>query len=176
MRFSKLIITGKSASGKNYVFSELSKILDKPLIKQTTRPIRSGEVEGVDYRFISETLFKERIDSNQYITFESFDIDSDTTWYYGISKEDFNESNLCILTPGEIKTLNESDLLIDSCVIFLDIERKVLEQRLNERNDNNDSITRRLDSDDKDFIDFNGYSMRYTNPNFKINDLIESIN
>jgi guanylate kinase len=175
MRFSKLIVTGKSASGKNYVFSELSKTLNKPLIKQTTRPIRSGEVEGVDYRFISESLFKERIDSNQYITYESFDIDSNTIWYYGISKEDFNESNLCILTPGEIKTLNESNLLIGSCVIFLDIERSILEQRLNLRSDLNDSITRRLDSDDKDFIDFKGYNMRYTNPNFKIGDLIESI-
>ena len=64
MIFDKIIITGKSASGKNYLFSQLSEVIPKFLVKQTTRPKRSGEKEGIDYKFIKKELFLERINSN----------------------------------------------------------------------------------------------------------------
>lgn len=175
MRFSKVIITGKSASGKNYLFSELSKDINKCLVKQTTRPIRKGEKEGIDYKFISKELFLERIESNQFLTYESFQINDSTTWYYGISKSDFNNSELCILTPGEIKILKEKELLDNVCIIYIDIDRKILEERIKQRNDLNDDMKRRLDSDDKDFQSFSDYTYKISNPYFKTEYVLKVI-
>ncbi len=55
-------IIGPSASGKDSLaralLSRFGKQL-KPVIMSTTRPIRSGEVEGEEYHFISAEQFKE---------------------------------------------------------------------------------------------------------------------
>ena len=48
---------GKSASGKDTIYNELrnDKTLDlKTIPLYTTRPKRNGEVEGIDYHFITE--------------------------------------------------------------------------------------------------------------------------
>lgn len=47
-------VMGKSASGKDTLYNMLLKdaeLLLKPVVTYTTRPIRSGEVEGVTYHF-----------------------------------------------------------------------------------------------------------------------------
>ena len=46
---------GKSATGKDTLYKELlkRKELDiKPVVPYTTRPIREGEQEGVEYHFV----------------------------------------------------------------------------------------------------------------------------
>ncbi|MDO5519947.1 MAG: guanylate kinase [bacterium] len=55
------VVMGKSASGKDTIYKELAK--DKELglrevVTYTTRPIREGEREGVEYHFVTE----ERLD------------------------------------------------------------------------------------------------------------------
>lgn len=48
------VIMGKSCSGKNIIYSELIKRESfKPIILYTTRPMRNNEVDGEDYRFVS---------------------------------------------------------------------------------------------------------------------------
>jgi len=47
-------IMGKSASGKDSIAKELFRTTDlKQVVLYTTRPIRTGEVNGKDYYFIS---------------------------------------------------------------------------------------------------------------------------
>ena len=54
-------LMGKSASGKDSIYK---KILEKApgrfktIVSYTTRPIRSGETEGVEYHFVSVPEFK----------------------------------------------------------------------------------------------------------------------
>lgn len=56
-----ITITGPSGTGKDSVINNLMRL--DPHIRRypsaTTRPIRSGEVEGVDYYFVSEEKFLE---------------------------------------------------------------------------------------------------------------------
>lgn len=50
------IVMGKSATGKDTIFKEIMKRLREQLntvILYTTRPIRTGETEGVEYHFVS---------------------------------------------------------------------------------------------------------------------------
>lgn len=175
MEEKKIIITGKSGSGKNYLINRLLNYFPNILVKQTTRPIRNGEKDGFDYTFIDEKLFLNRIENDEFLSYQKFNIKENTIWYYGISKEDFNRSNLCILTPGEISILKQKDLLNKCYIIFLDMDREILEQRLNRRKDNNDNIKRRLDSDDLDFKDFSDFNLKISNQFYKIEDILKSI-
>lgn len=54
-------VMGKSASGKDTIYKELRKTLPdyKNIIMYTTRPIRSGERDGVEYFFRDETFLEE---------------------------------------------------------------------------------------------------------------------
>jgi len=51
-------------------------------------------------------------------------------------------------------------------VIYLDIDRKTRVERLNLREDPNDSVERRLLADDEQFKGFNDFEIRITNPDF----------
>lgn len=56
------IIMGKSATGKDTVFSRLMNDKElglKKIIPYTTRPIREGETEGVEYHFVNEDTLNE---------------------------------------------------------------------------------------------------------------------
>ena len=54
-------VMGKSASGKDTIFKRLYKECPrtKRLITYTTRPIRDGEENGVDYHFVDESVIEE---------------------------------------------------------------------------------------------------------------------
>lgn len=54
-------LMGKSASGKDSIYTELRKRIPelKPVILYTTRPMRAGEQDGVQYYFIDEKKYDE---------------------------------------------------------------------------------------------------------------------
>ena len=88
-----------------------------------------------------------------------------------IFKEDFNNSQAFIMTPGE---LNQIDPITrKKCfVVYLDIDRSVRENRILKRNDDNDSVIRRLDADEIDFQNFKDYDLKITDPEFESIDII----
>jgi guanylate kinase len=76
------------------------------------------------------------------------------------------------MTPFEISKL--SPIQRKEClIVYLDIPRSIKEERLLNRNDQNDSIKRRLDADEKDFMNFNDYDIHITDPNFDANEIIK---
>ncbi len=174
----KLLILGHSGSGKTYLFKKLLEKGLKAGVKWTTRPPRKYEIEGVDYYFKSESDFITSINENKLLTHESFIVtpenSGEQTWYYGISKEEFEKSQIFILTPGEFKKLNLSESERKGCfVVFLDIPRSVRESRLYHREDKNDSVKRRLDADEIDFNGFDDYDLKVTDPDFGADDIYE---
>lgn len=58
-----VVIAGPSGSGKNAVIRELMKRYPHTglLVTTTTRPMRPGEVDGVDYHFFSQERFDEEL-------------------------------------------------------------------------------------------------------------------
>ena len=67
-RGSLIILSGPSGAGKGTIHNELLKA-DKNLtysISMTTRSPREGEVDGVDYYFVSEERFKEEIEKEAF--------------------------------------------------------------------------------------------------------------
>ena len=58
-----IILSGPAGAGKDAVLAELRKkdIKMKQSISMTTRPMRQGEVDGVDYYFTDEKTFEKYI-------------------------------------------------------------------------------------------------------------------
>lgn len=57
-----VIISGPSGAGEDSVIQELGKLTKvNKVVNTTTREIREGEVEGVDYYFVSKSEFKDKI-------------------------------------------------------------------------------------------------------------------
>lgn len=69
-------IMGKSATGKDRVFSQLkvdTELNLRTVILYTTRPIRCGEVDGADYHFIKEEDVNELKASGRIIEMRSYE-------------------------------------------------------------------------------------------------------
>lgn len=165
----KLIVVGKSGSGKDFVLKEFNKIGFRSSVKVTTRPKRNTEVDGIDYQFKTNSEFDSLVEKNNMIVHQEFFVEKNP-WKYGILREDYENNQIFLMTPMELSQIPDSERK-DCFVVYLDIDKDVRESRLLSRNDNNDSINRRLNSDDVDFVDFKDYDLRITDPNFDI-DLI----
>lgn len=156
----KLILVGKAASGKDYLKQKLAKRGFTVGVSHTTRSPRDNESDGVDYHFIDEGLFKQMIEEDLFVEWMHFN-----GWYYGQTKEDFAKADVMIMSKDGLDLLPE-EYRKECVVIYLDIDRKTRVERLNERDDRNDTVSRRLLADDEQFKGFNDFEIRITNPNF----------
>lgn len=176
MKKERCIIVAPSGAGKDYLMRKLVEKGLKGCIKVTTRPKRKNEIQGVTYNFISESDFSQLICENKLLVYQTFNVTPENkepeTWYYGITLQDFNESQVFIMTPGELKKLTP-EMRLKCFVVYLDIERSIRELRLLNRDDKNDSIRRRLDADDIDFNGFNDYDLKITDPEFLADDVYD---
>jgi len=156
----KLILVGKAAAGKDFLKNRLIAKNFKPGISCTTRLPRKNEVDGVDYHFMTEDQFKETIDSGEMLEFMIFN-----NWYYGLTKEEFEQADVMIMSKDGLDVLPKE--YRDKCmVIYLDPPRITRIERLEYRNDVNDSIMRRMTTDDEQFKHFKDYDLRVRNEDF----------
>lgn len=95
-----VILCGKSASGKD---TTLKKLVEKynyiPIISTTTRPIREGEKNGVNYNFISKEEFNWKIAKDMFLEYRSYNTlfnDIPDTWYYGTEKQELDPKKIYI--------------------------------------------------------------------------------
>lgn len=151
----RIILVGAAASGKDFLKEIFINRGYKYSVSHTTRPIRQGEIPKKDYYFIESEYFEILINRAHFYEWQSFN-----GWYYGTSKDEFNDSNLFIMTPSGISNLREKDRK-ESLIIFLDVSEDIRKERLMKRGDA-DSVERRLEADRKDFKDFKDYDIRIT--------------
>ena len=154
------IIMGKTCSGKNAVVKELVSRGWSQIITYTSRPKRRGEKNGREYFYISDDDFANKINSGYFAEWKSYNVNG-KTWYYGSPSEEIIEAslddknNVIILTPQGVEDtlafLSKyiSDYQIN--IIYLYANRSTILNRLQKRKDKNDSIERRMRTDDIDF-------------------------
>ena len=171
----KCIIVGQSGSGKDFLMRKLIEEGLKGCLKMTTRPKRVNEIQDVTYNFVDDYTFENNLNNNKFICYQKFTVTplekSPEVWYYGITKEEFNISQVFIMTPGEISQI-DSVIRKNCFIVYLDIDRQIRENRILKRNDNNDSVLRRLDADEVDFKNFKDYDLKITDPEFLAIDVL----
>jgi len=132
-----IVISAPSGTGKTSVIKEILKRNRDKLIfsvSATTRKKRANEIDGVDYYFISEEEFKEKIQNDEFIEWEQIYGD-----YYGTPKSEIERAkkeNKHILFELDVNgSLKLKKLFPEAHLIFIvppGIEE--LENRLKKRN------------------------------------------
>ena len=90
------ILVGKSSSGKDYIMKKMvAEYGIQPIISYTSRPMRDGETNGVEYHFVSREYFKHLIEYDLLIEYRSYATLVDNIpdiWYYGLKKDLFDDN------------------------------------------------------------------------------------
>lgn len=169
-------ILGKTCAGKNAIANKLvSQYGYKRVITYTSRPMRDGEEQDVDYHFISKNEFMKRIKNGFFAEWKVYN----TTfglWYYGTSIESLknaDNNDILIITPDGFRDIKKLGIPLNSIYIYADNE--TIEKRLVERGDDKDEADRRLKADN---IDFEGIEdevdlIVYNNDKTDINNVIK---
>ena len=156
----KLILVGKAAAGKDFLKNRLAKKGFTSGVSHTTRPPRESEVNHVDYHFVDKQEFEDMISCGEFVEYMEFN-----GWYYGQTKKDFDLADVMIMSKDGLDMLPKE--YRDQCmVIWLDPPRITRVERLEYRNDKNDSIVRRMNTDDEQFKGFNDFDLRIKNEDF----------
>lgn len=140
------VVSGPSGAGKSTVCKEVRKSLGINLsISATSRKAREGEIEGVDYFFLTKDEFERKIENDEFLEYAKVHDN-----YYGTLKSEVENR----LKKGE-KIILEIDVqggiqikekFPEACLIFFRTSSKeVLEERLRGRNtDDENTINLRL--------------------------------
>lgn len=138
-----IILVGESASGKSTIEKILAdKFGYKKTISYTTRPPREGEVNGVDYHFITEDEYIDKFNSGYFVETGAYN-----GWFYGTTKEQYYENTVCVLTPHGLRQIkkNFGEDAIKS--FYIKVPRRDRLIKILERGDDIDEAIRRNQSD-----------------------------
>lgn len=119
-RGSLIVLSGPSGAGKGTIHNELLK-RDSNLtysVSMTTRSPRDGEVDGVDYFFVSEEEFKKEIEKGSFLEYALVHGN-----YYGTLKKNVDDSldkGLDVILEIDIQgALNVKEKASDAIFIFI---------------------------------------------------------
>ena len=167
-----LIISGPSGCGKSTLLKEVYKEIDNYYfsISTTTRAPRIGEVNGVDYFFVTKEEFEKDIENDSFLEYAKVHDN-----YYGTSLKPINkaleEGKLVIFdidVQGHEIVRNKLDSVVTS-VFITTPSLKVLEERLNSRNtDNSEIIEKRLKNAKIEIKSFQEYDYLIINDNLEL--------
>lgn len=168
-----VVVSGPSGAGKGTVVRKFLKCSPVPFVESvsaTTRAPRPGEVDGVDYRFLSDEEFTRRRENSKFL--ECFEVFSRGYWYGTLIKD--VEPNLAagkwVLLEIDVNGARMVlDHYPDAITIFIDAgSMKELEHRLRGRQtENEETIQARLAEAATELHIANQYQYRV------INDSIE---
>ena len=152
-----IVIVGESASGKSTLAKQF--VEDNPsfsrIVTYTTRPKREGEVDGIDYHFVSNEVFDNMVKQDMFVEHADY-----RGWHYGTAVNfGKDEDKIVVLTPAgarafrRYKELNP-ELDLDIYVVYLQIDRRSRLIKMLQRGDDLEEAYRRSLSDVGQFDSF----------------------
>lgn len=187
-----IYIMGKSSAGKDTIYKILKENIDvKPYVLYTTRPIRTGEKEGIDYNYLTneemEQYFQEKnskvIESRTYNTIYG-------PWTYATILDNQFLSGKNLLMTGTLESYNaileffKNKENIEMIPIYIEVEdgirlERALKREKEQSNPKYVELCRRFIADSQDFSEENinkcGIKKRFQNDNLDncVNEIIE---
>lgn len=152
------LFLGKSGAGKDYLMKQFLKdnIEALPIVSITTRPPRPNEINGKDYKFVSEDTFWSYKLTGQLIEFREYNT-ALGTWLYGTPlfvNNAFDEYVGVVDINGAIEIIKayyRQDDIIINC-IYVETNDEIRTKRAKARGGfNEQEWKRRLKTDDEDF-------------------------
>ena len=158
------VIVGKSCAGKDTLVSFISEKLDIPIIvTSTNRPMRKGEIQGVNYNFLPKKEMLKLYTSNKLVAhtfYNVFNEGVEDIWHYGINKNDLEKHDyaLLILNPEGVDELKKTYGDKICSILIKSSARNRLERCLHREDATDEKIKeycRRFLADEEDFKNFN---------------------
>lgn len=175
-------LIGKSSTGKDTIYKELltSKSLDlKKIVPYTTRPIREGEEEGVEYHFTTVEGMKRLKEENKVIESRYYDT-IHGLWYYFTAKDsqiNLEENNYLVIGTLESYVMTRDYFGEDKVVpIYIELEDgerldRALQRERKQKQPMYQELCRRFLADTRDFskekLDEAGITKYFNNYNLK---------
>lgn len=156
-------LLGYMSVGKDTILKQVLKDIDdvKPIISTTTRPMRKGETEGVEYYFIDDIEFFRRgtdfVEQRIYHTkVKENGVEKNATWRYGIERMELEKDDYLIVIVDsvgykELKNYVGNNKIVP---IFISAPQEELKARALARGDLEAEVDRRLKDDYERFMDF----------------------
>lgn len=146
------VIVGQTNSGKSTLVRDLITATGiKQIITYTTRPIRYGERDGVDYHFITSDEMNE---PGFFGRRDFYTVYREEPYSYAMKEDDFIllGDAIIVLDPKGVRELKDQVGYSNVTTIYINASDELIKQRGVNRGDSPDEIQRRLDVDRDDFI------------------------
>jgi len=128
-----IILLGESSSGKSTVERKLVENFGySKIISYTTRSPRykDGEVDGVDYHFITDEEFNELKSKDFFAEHACYN-----GWQYGSAKEDCTDDKVVVLTPHGLRQLLKKNDDLNIVSFYINVSRRDRLIKILERGD-----------------------------------------
>ena len=156
------ILMGKSASGKDTLYKELSadeELKLKPYVGYTTRPRRSGEEEGREYFFCTEEQMKAYEAEGRLIEKRVYHTVHGDWYYFSVDREDLDieeQDYICIGTLESYMALRQYYGPGRVEALYIEVEdglrlSRALERERSQEQPKYAELCRRFLGDEKDF-------------------------
>jgi guanylate kinase len=143
-------ILGRSGSGKSSICDKVvSEMSVKKVITDTTRPMRDGEVCGVDYNFISIEGFIDKLSKGEYIAPRTFN-----EWKYATDYRQIDllsSDYIIVIDPNGYYDFVQAFGRENVKGILLIVDEKDLLRRVIARDSDMKEVARRFLADEEDF-------------------------
>ena len=152
---SKVIaLIGEAGSGKDTIMQGILKRCPTQfheIISCTTRPIREGEKDGVNYHFLTPDNFTNKVMNNEMLEYTMFN-----NWFYGTTYESLRSDciNIGVFNPAGVEALMlHKDIEVQVYYVRATDKVRLLRQLNREEDPDVQEIIRRYKADETDFAD-----------------------
>lgn len=160
------VIIGKSSTGKDTIYKKLlndKRVKLQGITTYTTRPIRSGEKDGVEYYFKDIKDFEKQQREGKIIEYREYNTNKGLWIYYMVNDGQIDiKSNNKYLIIGTLETLNSLRKIFGKNVVPIYIEVnnnsrfiRAYNREQKQLNPNYDELYRRFLADNIDFSETN---------------------
>lgn len=176
-------LLGKSATGKDTLYKEILKWRPKlrTVTMYTTRPIREGETDGVEYFFTDREELERQLASGKVIESRTYQTIAGPWTYYTVDDGQFNvaDDESCLMI-GTLESYEKMCAYFEAgkmVPVYIEVPDgirllRAVKREENQKKPNYREVCRRYLADEKDFSEENlerlGITKRYQNTDMEI--------
>lgn len=176
-------LLGKSATGKDTLYKEILKRRPKlrTVTMYTTRPIREGETDGVEYFFTGREELERQLASGKVIESRTYQTIAGSWTYYTVDDGQFDvaDDESCLMI-GTLESYEKMCAYFEAgkmVPVYIEVPDgirllRAVKREENQKKPNYREVCRRYLADEKDFSEENlerlGITKRYQNTDMEI--------